>query len=103
MRREGEVRVELSADGKLLGRPGQADRIRELLAGGKLRWLRVTFVPRIVGGANQPTLTGDPSRALLGRSVKLRLKSMQPNGTRCEAVYMVPSAGIFLSQGRRKR
>ncbi|MEX1009881.1 MAG: hypothetical protein WEC72_00920 [Chthoniobacterales bacterium] len=103
MRREGEVRVELSADGKLLGRPGQAERIRELVAAGKLRCLRVTFVPRVVGGAKRPTLTGDPCQALLGRAVKLRLKSMQPKGSRCEAVYVVASAGIFLSQGLRKR
>ena len=76
MRTSGEVRVRLSIDGKLLGRRGQADRIRKMLSGGKLKKLRVTFVPLIAGGAEMPTLTGRPAESLLGNSLRLRLERM---------------------------
>jgi hypothetical protein len=49
MRHSGKVRVRLSFDGKLLGRPGLATRVCELLAAGELKRLHVTFMPCIVG------------------------------------------------------
>ena len=95
-----EVRVRLSIDGKLLGRRGQAERIRKLLEEGKLKRLHVTFVPCVVGGAETPTLLGVPAQSLLEKSVPLRLERMQQKGTRCEAVYSVKGRGKFASETR---
>lgn len=92
----GEVRVRLSVDGKLLGRRGQGERIRQRLERGEVHRLRVTFVPQIVGGAATPTLTGKPLESLLRNSVRLRLESVAAKGKLFEAVYSVPSAGNFL-------
>lgn len=103
MRASGEVRVRLSVDGKLLGRRGQEERIRKMLSEGTLRRLRVTFVPRVVGGAATPTLTGRPLDSLLQKSVGLRLESVVPKGKLCEAVYAVPQAANFLPPAGRKR
>jgi hypothetical protein len=97
MRRPREVRVRLSFDGKLLGRPSVATRVRELLAAGELKRLHVTFMPYIVGGASTPTLLGPPLASLLQKSVKLRLERMQQKGARCEAVYVVMGRGKFAS------
>jgi riboflavin biosynthesis pyrimidine reductase len=102
MSKMGEVRVRLSIDGKLLGRRGQADRIATMLAAGTLRRLRVTFVPRIAGGAGAPTLTGDPRRAVLGKSIGLRLESMMIKGDCCEADYLVPGAKVLASADSAK-
>ena len=104
----GTVRVRLSIDGKLLGRRGQAERIRKLLEEGKLKRLHVTFVPTIVGGAVAPTLLGVPAQALLEKSVPLRLERIRQTGARCEAVYVVKGRGKFASAAtpvpvRRKR
>jgi hypothetical protein len=95
MRRPGEVRLRLSFDGKLLGRPSLATRVRELLAAGELKRLHVTFMPCIVGGASTPTLLGPPFESLLQKSVTLRLERMQQKGARCEAVYAVMGRGKF--------
>ena len=97
MSRSGEVRLRLSLDGKLLGPPSLATRIRSLLAAGELERLHVTFVPCIVGGAATPTLLGPPLASLLQKSVKLRLERIQQKGTRCEAVYAVMGRGKFAS------
>ena len=97
MRRSGEVRVRLSFDGKLMGRPSVGMRVRELLAAGQLKRLHVTFMPCIVGGASTPTLLGPPLASLLQRSIKLRLERMQQKGARCEAVYAVMGRGKFAS------
>jgi hypothetical protein len=97
MSRSGEVRLRLSLDGKLLGPPSLATRIRSLLAAGELERLHVTFVPCIVGGAATPTLLGPPLASLLQKSVKLRLERMQQKGARCEAVYAVMGRGKFAS------
>jgi hypothetical protein len=97
MSRSGEVRLRLSLDGKLLGPPSLATRIRSLLAAGELERLHVTFVPSIVGGAATATLLGPPLASLLQKSVKLRLERMQQKGTRCEAVYAVMGRGKFAS------
>ena len=97
MRRPGEVRLRLSFDGKLLGRPSLATRVRELLAAGQLKRLHVTFMPCIVGGASTPTLLGPPFESLLQKSVTLRLERMQQKGARCEAVYAVTGSGKFAS------
>ena len=103
MKATGEVRVRLSIDGKLLGRSGQGERIRKMLADGKLKRLRVSFVPQIVGGATTPTLTGKPLESLLRNSVRLRLESVAAKGKLFEAVYSVPNAANFLppAAGRR--
>ena len=103
MTASGEVRVRLSVDGKLLGRRGQAERVRRMLSDGTLRRLRVTFLPQIVGGAAAPTLTGQPLESLLQKSVRLRLESVVPKGKLCEAVYAVPKAANFLPPAERKR
>jgi hypothetical protein len=103
MKRPGEERVRLSFDGKLLGRPTQAARIRELLAGGKLKRLHVTFVPRIVGGARTPTLLGVPRESLLIKSVPLRLERTRIIGRNLEAVYSVLARGEFASAPREKK
>jgi hypothetical protein len=97
MSRSGEVRLRLSLDGKLLGPPSLATRIRSLLAAGELERLHVTFVPSIVGGAATATLLGPPLASLLQKSVKLRLERMQQKGARCEAVYAVMGRGKFAS------
>jgi hypothetical protein len=97
MSRSGEVRLRLSLDGKLLGPPSLATRIRSLLAAGELERLHVTFVPSIVGGAATATLLGPPLASLLQKSVKLRLERIQQKGTRCEAVYAVMGRGKFAS------
>ncbi|MBU3665250.1 MAG: hypothetical protein FGM15_05150 [Chthoniobacterales bacterium] len=97
MTKDREVRVTLSLDGKLTGGRVQADRIKDLLRGGKVRRLRVTFVPRIVGGAATPALLGVPGRSNLSRSLKLRLESASWRGGICEAVYSVPGAVEFSS------
>ena len=93
----GEVRVRLSVDGKLLGRRGQAERIRKLFEDGQLKRVHVTFVPCIVGGAKTPTLLGVPAQALLETSVPLRLERMRQRGARCESVYVVKGRGKFAS------
>lgn len=103
MRTSGEVRVRLSVDGKLLGRGGQGDRIRKMLADGKVRRLRVTFIPAIVGGAATPTLTGRPFDSLLSKSVRLRLERVVAKSKLCEAVYSVPKAANFLSSRAPKK
>lgn len=103
MKAAGEVRVRLSVDGKLLGPRGQADRIRKMLAEGKLKRLRVTFVPQIVGGATTPTLTGKPLDSLLQKSVPLRLERVTAKGKLCEAIYSVPRAANFLSPTAGKK
>jgi hypothetical protein len=100
MKTSGEVRVRLSLDGKLLGRRGQAAKIRKMLEDGLLKRLRVTFVPCIVGGANSPTLLGVPADSLLQKSVRLRLEGMQPKGAGCEAMYSVLGRGKFASSAR---
>jgi hypothetical protein len=97
MRRSGEVRVRLSFDGKLLGRPSLATRVRELLAAGELKRLHVIFMPCVVGGVSSPTLIGPPLASLLQKSVKLRLERMEQKGARCEAVYAVMGRGKFAS------
>ena len=99
----GEVCVRLSIDGKLLGRRGQADRIRKMLADGELKRLRVAFVPRVVGGAEAPTLTGKPRESLLGKSARLHLERVTSKGRLCEAVYAVRGAANFLPPPRGKR
>ena len=103
MTASGEVRVRLSVDGKLLGRRGQGERIRKMLADGKVRRLRVTFVPEIVGGAATPTLTGKPLDSLLQKSVRLRLERVVAKGKLCEAIYCVPRAANFLPPTKRKK
>jgi len=103
MTTSGEVRVRLSVDGKLRGARGQGERIRQMLADGKLRRLRVTFVPEIVGGAATPTLTGKPLESLLQKSVRLRLERVVAKGKLCEAVYSVPKAANFLPPGAGKK
>lgn len=103
MKRPGEERVMLSFDGKLLGRPSQAARIRKLLAGGQLRRLHVTFVPRIVGGARTPTLLGIPSESLLIKSVPLRLERTRTKGRNLVAVYSVLARGEFASAPPAKK
>ena len=103
MTADGEVRVRLSVDGKLLGRRGEGERIRKMLADGKVRRLRVTFVPEIVGGAGTPTLTGKPLESLLQKSVRLRLERVVAKGKLCEAVYSVPRAANFLPPGAGKK
>jgi hypothetical protein len=95
MRRPGEVRLRLSFDGKLLGRPSLATRVRALLAAGELKRLHVTFMPCIVGGASTPTLLGPPFESLLQKSVALRLERMQQKGACCEVVYAVMGRGKF--------
>ena len=102
MSESGEIRVRLSIDGKLLGRRGQVDRIASMLEAGTLRRLRVVFVPQIAGGAEAPTLTGAPLRALLVKSIPLRLESMRIKGDCCEADYAVPRAGVFASAAPAK-
>ncbi len=97
MKTSGEVRVRLSLDGKLLGRRGQAEKIRKMLEEGSLKRLRVTFVPCIVGGADSPTLLGVPAESLLQKSVRLRLEGMRAKGAGCEAVYSVLGRGKFAS------
>jgi hypothetical protein len=97
----GEVRVRLSLDGKLLGRRGQAAKIRRMLEDGALKRLHVTFVPRIVGGADSPTLLGVPADSLLQKSVPLRLERMRPTRSGCEAVYAVAGRGKFASSGNQ--
>ena len=97
MSRSRVMRVRLSFDGKLLGRPSVATRVRELLAAGELKRIHVTFMPCIVGGVSTPTLLGPPLASLLQRSVKLRLERMQQKGARCEAVYAVMGRGKFAS------
>ena len=97
----GEVRVRLSLDGKLLGRSGQAEKIRKMLEEGSLKRLRVTFVPRIVGGADSPTLLGVPSESLLQKSVRLRFEGMRPQGSDAGAVYGVTGRGKFASSLRK--
>ena len=99
----GEVRVRLSIDGKLLGRSGQAERIRRMLEEGSLKRLHVTFVPCIVGGAETPTLTGKPLDSLLQSSVRLRLESVVAKGRFCRATYSVPKKANFLPPGRGKK
>lgn len=101
MMASAEARVRLSVDGKLLGRRGQGERIRKMLADGKLQRLRVTFVPEIVGGAATPTLTGKPLESLLQKSVRLRLERVVAKGKLCEAVYSVPKAANFLPPTKR--
>ncbi len=96
MKATGEVRVRLSIDGKLLGRSGQGERIRKMLADGKLKRLRVSFVPQIVGGATTQTLTGKPLDSLLQSSVPLRLERLVTNGRLCEATYSVSKRANFL-------
>ena len=103
MKAAGEVRVRLSVDGKLLGPRGQADRIRKMLAEGKLKRLRVTFGPQIVGGATTPTLTGKPLDSLLQKSVRLRLERVTAKGKLCEAIYSVPRAANFLPPAAGKK
>ena len=103
MSRSGEVRLRLSLDGKLLGPPSLATRIRSLLAAGELERLHVTFVPCIAGGASTPTLLGPPLASLLQKSVKLRLERMQQKGARCEAVYAVIGRGKFASASARSK
>jgi len=103
MTASGQVRVRLSVDGKLLGPRGQGERVRKLLANGKLKSLRVTFVPKIVGGAATPTLTGRPLASLLGNSVRLRLERVVPKGRLCEAVYSVAAKANFLPPGRIRK
>jgi hypothetical protein len=97
MRRSGEVRLRLSLDGKLLGRPVLASQVCDMLSAGELKRLRVTFMPCIVGGASTPTLLGPPFESLLQKSVTLRLERMQQKGARCEAVYAVMGRGKFAS------
>ena len=96
MTASGEVHVRLSVDGKLLGRRGQGERIRQMLADGELHRLHVTFVPTITGGAATPTLTGRPFDSLLQKSVRLRLERVVAKGKLCEAIYSVPKAANFL-------
>jgi riboflavin biosynthesis pyrimidine reductase len=103
MTASGEVRVRLSVDGKLLDRRGQGERIRKMLADGKVRRLRVSFVPEIVGGAATPTLTGKPLESLLQKSVRLRLERVVAKGKLCEAVYSVRRAANFLPPGAGKK
>jgi len=103
MTADGEVRVRLSVDGKLLGRRGQGGRIRKMLADGKVRRLRVTFVPEIVGGAATPTLTGKPLESLLQKSVRLRLERVVAKGKLCQAIYSVPKVANFLPPGAGKK
>lgn len=103
MKSAGEVRVRLSLDGKLLGRPGQAAKIRKMLEEGALKRLYVIFVPRIVGGADAPTLLGVPADSLLEKSVRLRLEQMRPTRAGCEAVYVVAGRGKFASSGGKGR
>lgn len=97
MSKVGEVRVRLSFDGKLLGPRGQAERLAAMLAAGTLPRLRVVLVPQIVGGASAPTLIGAGVRALLDKSVHLRLEGLRCRGRRYEADYRVLSAGVFAS------
>ena len=97
MKSAGEVRVRLSLDGKLLGRPAQAVRIRRMLSEGELKRLRVTFVPCVVGGGSTPTLLGPPQKSLLEKSVKLRLERFEAKGKQAVAVYAVLGRGKFAS------
>lgn len=92
-----EVRVRLSLDGKILGPPAQAARIRRLLAGGELGRLHVTFVPRVVGGRSTATLLGPPEQSLLEKSVRLRLERFGTKGKQAVAVYSVSGRGKFSS------
>ena len=96
----GEVRVRLSIDGKLLGRRGQAERVKKLLGQGKLKRLHVTFGPCLVGGAGAPTLLGVPSLSLLEKSVPLRMERMRRKGPRVEVVYAVEGRAKFASAAR---
>jgi len=97
MKHVGEIRVRLSADGKLLGPPAQSKRVREALAEGKLKRICATFVPCVVGGTSSPTLLGVPGDSLLEASVKLCLERTRRKGTEFEAVYTVVGRGKFAS------
>ncbi len=92
-----EVRVRLSLDGKMVGRPSQAARIRRLLAGGELGRLHVTFVPRVVGGRSTATLLGPPEQSLLLESVPLRLERFERRGKQAVGVYAVLGRAKFSS------
>lgn len=96
MSKAGEIRVRLSFDGKLLGPRGQAERLAAMLAAGTLPRLRVVFVPEIVGGECSHFNRGGV-RALLDKSVHLRLEGLRCRGRRYEADYRVLSAGVFAS------
>jgi 5-amino-6-(5-phosphoribosylamino)uracil reductase/2,5-diamino-6-(ribosylamino)-4(3H)-pyrimidinone 5'-phosphate reductase len=59
---------------------------RALLEIGAVDELRLTWTPRIFGGAGAPTLTGIPD-GFLPKTIRSRLRKMETEGGECFLTY----------------